>query len=59
MTRAHTRARDAMRTLIAHHGWREESLLVDHAAEVLGGDAEAQRIAQAVFDKHFKITEAN
>lgn len=53
------RALDAMRNLVATHGWHEESLLVDHAAEVLGGDDAARSLAQAVFDKHYKIMGAN
>lgn len=53
------RALDAMRNLVATHGWHEESLLVDHAAEVLGGDDAGRSLAQAVFDRYFRITEAN
>lgn len=49
-----TRARDAMRTMIAS-GWTSERLLVDHAAEVLGGDEQAKLVAQRVFDKHFRV----
>jgi hypothetical protein len=40
-------------------GWLDEALLVDHAATVIGGTAEAQRIAQAVWNEHFKITTPN
>lgn len=52
--RDETRARDAIRTMIAS-GWTSERLLVDHAAEVLGGDEQATLTAQRVFDTHFKI----
>lgn len=49
-----TRARKAMRVMIAA-GWHAEDMLVDLAAEVLGGDEQAKLVAQRVFDKHFKV----
>lgn len=48
-----TRLLNAMRNLQAQ-GWREESLLVDTAAEVIGGGDAARVTAQRVFDKHLK-----
>lgn len=55
--RDETRALDAMRHMLAQ-GWTAESLLVDHAAEVLGGDEAARKVAQAVFDRHMRVTGA-
>lgn len=52
------RALLTMRKLVAD-GWHAESLLVDTDAEVLGGTDEARKAAQAVFDAHYRITEAN
>ena len=48
-----TRLLNTMRNLQAQ-GWREESLLVDTAAEVIGGGDAARANAQRVFDKHLK-----
>ena len=48
------RALKAMRVMVAG-GWHAEAMLVDHAAEVLGGSDEAKQVAQRVFDKHFKV----
>lgn len=45
---------NTMRNLVAQ-GWHEESLLVDTAAQVIGGDKAAHVLAQSVYDKHFKI----
>ena len=47
-----------MRNLVAQ-GWDDETLLVDAAAETLGGDDAAKLTAQRVFDTHFKIMGAN
>lgn len=43
-----------MRNLTAQ-GWHEESLLVDTAAEVIGGGEAARKRAQRVYDSHFKV----
>ena len=60
MTRNHneSRALNTMRNLTAQ-GWQDEALLVDTAAQVLGGDEAAKLTAQRVFDRHFKIMGAN
>ena len=60
MTRNHNenRALNTMRNLTAQ-GWTDEGLLVDTAAQVLGGDDAAKLTAQRVFDRHFKIMGAN
>lgn len=55
---ASRRALDAMRNM-RDQGWDTEALLVDHAAEVLGGGDVARSIAQAAYDRHFKITTPN
>lgn len=52
-----TRASKAMRALMAK-GFHAEAELVNHAAEVLGGDEQAKLVAQRVFDKHFRIVGA-
>lgn len=49
---------NTMRNLTAQ-GWQDEALLVDTAAQVLGGDESAKLTAQRVFDRHFKIMGAN
>lgn len=58
--RARDKARllNTMRNLIAN-GWTDEALMVDTAAQVLGGDDKAKAAAQRVWDEHFKITPAN
>ena len=48
------RALAAMRNLTAQ-GWHTEALLVDHAAEVLGGCEASKLTAQRVYDTHFRI----
>jgi len=60
MTRNHneSRALNTMRNLVAE-GWADECLLVDTAAQVIGGDEAAKLTAQRVFDRHFKIMGAN
>jgi hypothetical protein len=60
MTRKHdeTRALNTMRNLTAQ-GWHDECLLVDTAAQVIGGDEAAKLTAQRVFDRHYKIMGAN
>lgn len=45
-----TRARKAMRALMTK-GFHAEAELVNHAAEVLGGDDQAKLVAQAVYDR--------
>ena len=40
-------------------GWGDETRLIDAAAESLGGDDEAMRIANMVWVKHFNIMGAN
>jgi hypothetical protein len=57
-TRAETRAYITMQNLLAN-GWQEEALIVDTAAQVIGGDEAAKVLAQRVWDKHFKIHGAN
>ena len=57
-TRAETRAYITMQNLLAN-GWQEEALIVDTAAQVLGGTETAQATAQRVWDDHFKIHGAN
>jgi hypothetical protein len=47
-----------MRNLTAQ-GWHDECLLVDTAAQVIGGDEAAKLTAQRVFDRHYKIMGAN
>jgi hypothetical protein len=47
-----------MRNLTAQ-GWHDQALLVDAAAEALGGDEAAKLTAQRAFDRHFKIMGAN
>jgi xanthine/CO dehydrogenase XdhC/CoxF family maturation factor len=49
-----SRALSAMRTMLAS-GWQSEDMLVDHAAEVLGGDEQAKLTAQRAYDQHFKV----
>jgi hypothetical protein len=64
MTRARieSRALDAMRNVFAE-GWTTEALLVDHAAHVIaasaGGMDKATKIAQAVYDRHYRVTTPN
>ena len=45
-----------MRNLTAQ-GWHDEAILVDAAAQVIGGDEASKLQAQRVFDQHFKIME--
>jgi hypothetical protein len=47
-----------IRNLIAQ-GWTDETLLVDTASEVIGGGEHARKVAQSVYDRHYKIFEAN
>jgi hypothetical protein len=47
-----------MRNLYAA-GWTDEALIVDTAAQVIGGDEAAIMQAQRVYDQHYKITESN
>lgn len=47
-----------MRNLIAI-GWDSEALIVDAAAEAIGGDEQAKMSAQRVWDDHFKIHAPN
>ena len=48
----------SMRDLFAM-GWTAEALIVDTAAQILGGDEAAILQAQRVYDQHFKIASAN
>ena len=54
MTRDETRLRQTMRNLTAQ-GWHDEAILVDAAAQVIGGDEASKLQAQRVFDRHFKV----
>jgi hypothetical protein len=47
-----------IRNLIAQ-GWTDEALLVDTASEVIGGGEHSRKVAQSVYDRHYKIFEAN
>lgn len=47
-----------MRDLYAM-GWTSETLIVDAAAEILGGDEAALLQAQRVYTENFAITRAN
>jgi hypothetical protein len=47
-----------MRNLFAQ-GWTEEALIVDTAAQIIGGDEAAIMQAQRLYDQHFKIREPN
>ena len=55
---AKRRLADCMRNLMAQ-GWTDEALLVDTAAQILGGDEAAQLLAKRVYDQTFKIHPAN
>ena len=48
----------SMRDLFAM-GWTAEALIVDTAAQILGGDEAAILQSQRVYDQHFKIASAN
>jgi len=52
------RAKKAIRDMIAN-GWTDKDLLIDHAAQVLGGNEQSQTIAAAVWARHFEIHKAN
>jgi len=56
--RNNTRLLNCMRNLYAA-GWTDEALIVDTAAQVIGGDEAAIMQAQRVYDQHYKITESN
>lgn len=47
-----------MRDLFAA-GWTSETLIVDTAAEILGGDEAAVLQAQRVYDQHFGVKRPN
>ena len=51
-------ARKTFRNLMAQ-GWTNEQLLIDAAAEAIGGDESDKLIAQMVWRKDFCTTEAN
>ena len=57
-TRAERRAHMTMQN-VAANGINDEGAMVDIAAQVLGGGDDARATAQAVFNRHFKIAEAN
>lgn len=52
------KAHQTIRNLIAA-GWTDEALLIDAAAQALGGDETAQIIADMVWRKHFEIKGPN
>jgi hypothetical protein len=56
--RAETRILNTVRNLHAA-GWTDRALIVDTAAQVIGGDEAARLLAERVFDQHFKIMGAN
>ena len=56
--RDRNRLLQSMRDLFAM-GWTSEALIVDAAADELGGDEAAILQAQRVYDQHFKSTSAN
>lgn len=53
-----TRIINTIRNLMAS-GITDEAALIDTAAQVIGGGEAAEKIAKAVYDKRFKIFEAN
>ena len=53
-----SQARKTFRSLMAQ-GWTNEQLLIDAAAESIGGDESDKLIAQMVWRKDFCTTEAN
>ena len=53
-----SQARKTLRSLMAQ-GWTSEQLLIDAAAEAIGGDESDKLIAQMVWRKDFCTTEAN
>ena len=56
--RQKTRIVNCMRNLMAN-GWDDEALIVDTAAQVIGGGDKAIENAQRVYDQTFKIFNAN
>ena len=52
------KARQTIRELIAK-GLTDETLLIDAAAESIGGDEAAKMVATMVFRKYFAVTEPN
>jgi hypothetical protein len=60
MTR-NTQASKALQTMrnLSAQGWHDERLLIDAAAEALGGDESAKIIAEMTWRKHFAIMGAN
>lgn len=52
------RARNTIRELLAV-GWNDEALLIDAAAEAIGGDEEGKLIAMMVWRRHFAVTVPN
>lgn len=53
-----TRIINTIRNLMAS-GITDEAALIDAAAQVIGGGEAAKKVAQSVYDKHFKIFGAN
>ena len=53
-----SKAKQTIRNLMAE-GWDTAALLIDAAAEAIGGDPEAKRIAKAVWEQDFTTYEAN
>ena len=56
--KARSTALKTMRDLVAD-GWQSEALIVDAAAEAIGGDDQAKMTARRVWDEFFKIHVAN
>jgi hypothetical protein len=56
--RDENRLLNTMRNLHAA-GWTDRALIVDTAAQVIGGDEAAQLLAERVFDQNFEIKGAN
>lgn len=56
--RQKTRLIDCMRNLMAQ-GWTEEALIVDTAAQIIGGDEAALLQVQRLYNETFKIFNAN
>ena len=40
-------------------GWNERALIIDTAAQVIGGDEAAQLLAERVWEQNFEIKEPN
>jgi hypothetical protein len=58
LRRNETRLLNTMRNLHAQ-GWTDRQLIIDAAAQVIGGNEAAFLEAERVFQRHFEITRAN